>query len=109
MGSSRYQFTNKAKEDLDMIINYISNNLCNPSAAKSFFEHLFDYLDNLCLFPESCPLVENEFIKRKDIRKSVIDNYILYYFYDKDDSIIFVLRIVYGKMSINEILKTFNS
>ena len=106
MDSKNYQFTSKANEDLDEILNYFSNELSSPMAAKNFFVHIFESLDRLCLFPESCPLVDNEFIKRKDIRKSVIDNYILYYIYDKENSLIIVLRIVYGRRDINKILKS---
>ena len=104
MDSNHYEFTLKASEDLDEILNYISKDLCNQEAAKKFFNHLFADLDRLCLFPESCPLVDNEFIKRKDIRKSVIDNYLLYYSYDKEKALITILRIVYGKRNVFDII-----
>ena len=58
------------------------------------------------MFPESCTLVENEFVKRKDIRKSVIDHFLMYYVYDTDSSAIIVLRLVYGRRDLNEILKS---
>lgn len=106
MDFNRHQFTEKATDDFYEILDYITNTLYNPIAAKKFFAHVFDALDKLCLFPRSCPLVENEFIKRKGVRKALIDNYILYYVYNEVESVIIVLRILYGGMNIDGILNT---
>ncbi len=105
MASSRYIFTNKAIEDLDSILGYIYGVLCNPKAAKDFYDDVFKSLDNLTSYPESFPLVDNEFISRKDVRKLPIDNYVLYYTYDSKKAIISVLRIVYARRDIDELLK----
>ena len=107
MASNRYIFTSWAREDLDSILTYIFRVLGNPPAAKDFYNHVFKHLENLCSYPECFPLIENEFVKREDIRKIPIDNYVLYYTYDKEKSIISVLRIVYARRDIDEILKRF--
>ena len=105
MACNNYSFTEIAKDDLDKILNYIANDLCNQIAAKDFYKNVKDKIDYVCNFPESCPLVENEFLKRRDIRKVVINNYIMYYSYSKEQSTIFVLRIIYGKRELTDILK----
>lgn len=105
MASNAFQFTDAAKEDLDNTLSYISKELCNPIAAKNLFEKIEKKIDMICDFPESCPVVENEFVVRKDIRKSIVDNYIIYYIFEEDKKIISILRIVYGRRNLDEILK----
>ena len=99
------KLTEKAYEDLVSNLNYIPNNLGNPAAAKRFFDHVFNSLDKLCLFPMSYPTVDSEFIKRKDLRKLIIDNFLAYKTYDAANSTVSVLRIVYGRRDILEVLR----
>ena len=105
MASESFQFTDAAKEDLDGILSYISKDLCNPIAAKNLFEKIEKTVSRICDFPKSCPVVENEFVVRRDIRKSLIDNYIMYYIYEEEKKTVSVLRIVYGRRNLDEILK----
>lgn len=105
MVSNHYEFTKKAEEDLDSILNYIAMELSNPSSAKLFFDQVFNDLDRLCSFPKSCPVVNNDFLKINNIRKLIINNFLLYYIFDESNLKIIVLRIVYGKRNNNEIFK----
>ena len=45
MASNSYRFTDKAEADLDEILGYISLNLANLPAAKSFYEELFSKIE----------------------------------------------------------------
>ena len=38
--ASKYQFTETAYFDLDNALKYISNELCNPIAAKNYLKRL---------------------------------------------------------------------
>lgn len=42
-----------------------------------------DKFNSITLFPKSAPLINNDYVKNKNIRKILIDNYIA--FYDVDD------------------------
>lgn len=101
---SKYLFTETARNDLNDIIEYISIKLCNTSAAKNLFNHIFKTIDNIVLFPLSYPLVENEYISKNYIRKAVIENYNLYYIIEND--IIKIIRIIYNKRDISEIINS---
>ena len=44
---SKFKFTDKAENDLDEILNYISNKLCNFQAANDLFNKIFKTIDNI--------------------------------------------------------------
>lgn len=106
MVSNKYEFTETAIKDLDEILNYISNVLLNPISAKSFFDNIDEKISKICDFPESCPILENDYIVKKDIRKTIVDNYIIYYSFEENKHTVFILRIVYGKRNLEEIIKS---
>lgn len=101
-----YVFTEKAENDLDGILGYIRNELLNPSAAAAFGRKIFDSIDNVRKFPLSGMLVENEFIVSKNIRRVIVENYIMYYVADDEKKTIYIVRIVYGKRNLEEIYRT---
>ena len=105
----RYQLTQNAVNDLDDIVNYIVHSLGNPQAASDFMDSLQKVIEKTCSFPESGPMVENEFLTNIGVRKKLVDNYIMYYLPDDDAEIIRVLRVVYGRRNMNQILKKLDS
>ena len=100
-----YQLTQKADADLDDIVGYIAVELANPKAASDFVGKLQGAIEEALSFPESGPLVINEFIPNTEVRKKLIGNYIMYYLPDFDEKMIFVLRIIYGRQNIDESLR----
>lgn len=100
-----YNFTEKAERDFDEILRYISFDLANPIAAQNLGRKIFEKIDIVRSFPESCAIVENEFLSDKTVRKLLVDNYIIYYKANHDKKIITIIRIVYGKRNLDEIIK----
>ena len=84
-----YRLTKRAESDLDGIVSYITVDLANPQAASDFVDKLQDTIEEARAFPESGSLVHN----------------IMYYLLDIGENIIYILRIVYGKRNLDEILK----
>lgn len=68
-----------AQADMEQIFEYIAVELCNPTAAIGQINDFEKAFDNVCLFPESCPYVRNEYVKDKTLRKLVVNNYIAFY------------------------------
>lgn len=101
-----YRFTEKAEQDFDEILRYISVDLANPTAAQNLGRKMFEQIDVVRAFPDSGAPVDNEFLSDKSVRKLLVDNYIIYYKAHYDEKIISVIRIVYGKRNLDEILKT---
>lgn len=103
-----YRLTQKADADLDSIVGYIAVELSNPKAASDFVEKLQAAIEETRLFPESGFPVMNEFVQNTEVRKKQIDNYVMYYLPDLTEKTIVVLRIVYGRRNMDEILRKLN-
>ena len=101
-----YRFTEKATQDLDEILHYITFEICSPQAAQNLAKKIFERIDTVRLFPESGALVVNEFVNNKSIRKIVVDNYIVYYTASNENKEIVIVRIVYAKRNLDEIMRS---
>ena len=104
----RYHFTKKAEADLGEILSYISVELSNPEAAASFLKDLQTVLTSICSVPTIGSIVENEFLPDKEIRKSLVGNYVLYYLPDAVEMTIYILRILYGRRNLDELVREIN-
>ena len=74
-----YDFTEIAEADLDEILSYIEEDLANPDAAALFADEFENKLEGICKNPKTGRSVENPFLKRDDVRRFLVDNYIAYY------------------------------
>ena len=54
--------------------------------------------------PNSCPLVNNEYVKDKTLHKLIVNNYIIFYRVKDENQTIEVVRVLYGMMNFKEIL-----
>ena len=50
--------------------------------------------------------VHNPYLKRDDVRRVLVKNYIAYYLIDEEEANIVVLRVVYSRRDQDKILKT---
>ena len=107
MASKKYGYvlTEIAEADIDETFEYIATDLSNPDAASNFADELEKKIDEICKTPKTGRLVENEYLKRNDVRRFLIDNYICYYLIDDEAHNIVILRLVYGKRDQDKVLK----
>ncbi len=80
-----YKFTEVARLDLDEILNYISITLNNPKAAGDFLEKVKSTINNVRHFPHMGAILDNKYVTNKDVRKVLIDNYVMYYLSDDSE------------------------
>ena len=80
--------------DMEQIFDYIAVELCNATAAIGQINDFEKAFENVCTFPESCPYINNEYVKNKSLRKLIVNNYIS--FYRIKDNEIQVVRVLYG-------------
>lgn len=100
-----YVLTRNAVDDFDEIVRYIAHELGNPTAAFRFLDKLKQAIDETCTFPESGSRVINEFLSGYTVRSKLVGSYMMYYLADSETKTISILRIVYGRRDLNEILR----
>ena len=101
----QYRLSQKAEADLEDIISYLAVELCNPQAASAFADKLENVIDETRFFPESGAPISNAFLSNTEVRKKLVGSYVLYYLPVSGESMIYVLRIVYGRRNMDEILR----
>ena len=100
-----YDFTRIAESDLSEIMSCIVIDLGNRQTAADWLDELQKKIDEARLFPESGMIVENEFLSVDGARRKLVGNYIMYYIPDMDKQMIHILRIIYGKRNLDEIMR----
>lgn len=91
-----------AQTDLEEILDYIANDLFNPSAAISLIIDFEKAFKKICVFLECCPYINNEYVHDKTLRKLIINKYIVFYRLKNDE--IQVIRILYGMRNYVDLL-----
>lgn len=94
----------RAEQDMESIFHYIAVTLRNGTAANKHIDDFENALNRVCEMPESCPRVNNEYVKDKSLRKLVVNNYIVFYRAVEKNKEIQVIRVLYGMMNFQDIL-----
>ena len=107
--SKNIVFTHQSESDVNQAIDYIIGEFDDKGAAKKLYDGILQAIERIRLFPESGELVDNKLIKNRNVRKVLVGNYIMFYLFDHVNSTIVILRFVYGKRLIVELLKEVTS
>ena len=102
---ARVVFTEPAEYDLLDIEYYIFVDLCNPQAAQRISDGILGAAGKLAEYPEGHPLVGEELLGRMGIRITYFDNYNIFYYYDMQNDIVYIIRVLYNKADWQNILK----
>lgn len=93
-----------ANEDLDRIITYIVNNLCNPSAATSLLNEIEARYLLLLSNPKIYELCQDPRLAIQGYRKAVIKNYAMIYRIDEVEKTIGIIRFFYSAMDFVKLI-----
>ena len=96
----KLRYSERAADDLEDIINYISDELCSPQAAEHFFNAVDEKLGLLREHPYMFPLYHDEKLNADGVRFAVIGNYLLLYLVDDENSVVNIARILHGRRDI---------
>ena len=102
-----FELTETAESDIDATYEYIAETLGNPDAASDLADELEIQIDKICKGPETGKLVENDFLRRNDVWRILVKNYIAYYIIDAENEKIVILRFVYSGRDQDKIVKDF--
>lgn len=96
--------TDRAQEELDEIYNYISKSFMEATTAQNLIEKIQKSILQLEDIPEGFSIIEQYRDREYKYRKLVINNYVAIYRVDKEQQIVYIVRIVYGGRNyLNEI------
>ncbi len=93
-----------AEKDLQNIYDYIANTLGNVSAANKLVNDFVTVFKTMAIMPYSYPKINNGYVKDKELRKAVVNNYIAFYKVDDDKRVVYVVRIIYGMSNYQSML-----
>lgn len=96
MEKYKIQLSIKAKNDYKRIINYIKNELLEPSIANKYAELINNEIQTLEHLPQKYAIIDYDAIKELEFRKLIIKNYIAFYRINEKEKIVEIHRILYG-------------
>lgn len=99
-------YSSKAFNDLRNIYAYIAFQLQAPETAKRQIERIQEKICSLDFMPEKYALVEWEPWKSQNTHRVPIDNFVIFYIVYPNIKELTILRILYGKQNIEQILKS---
>lgn len=100
----KLRITNDAKCDIDDIISYIANELKNPIAADNLLTEIELSFDTISYNPFAFPLCNDKRLRDGGYRKINVKNYIVFYRVDELNSIVYIMRVIYGRRNYTEII-----
>ena len=91
-------------DDLRDIFAYISVSLSESTIARKQVERIRTAVKTLDQLPLRNPLVEWEPWSTYQMRKLLVDNYIVFYLVDTESKTVSVIRILYGGRDLEAVL-----
>jgi len=96
--------TQPAAADLQSIANYIAYELKEPAAAKKLLGKIKETVTGLTKMPTRHALVADERLAFNGIRKTLVDNYIVFYVVPENDATVIIIRILYSRRDWEHLL-----
>ena len=101
----KLEFLPIAKKDIEDIIYYITNNLNNRTTAINLSKDFIKGANNILDFPYGSSEYKTKYGLKNVYRSLKIKNFLMFYTINEKDKIITIVRVLYQKMDINNILK----
>lgn len=98
-------FTEPAEYDLLDIEYYIFVDFCNPQAAQRISGGILDAVEKLSKYPTGHPLVDDELLRSVGLRMTRFDNYNIFYYYDMQNDVVYIIRVLYNKVDWQSLFK----
>lgn len=93
----KLEFLPIALSDMLEPVSYIRNELKNPIAADKLSENLVAVAEALADFPYPNPVYIPIKQLNREYRKTVVENYLMFYWIDELGKTVTVARMIYGK------------
>lgn len=100
----KVMLTEPALEDLQEIVKYISNEFKEPAIAKRLVGKIKEAVMSLVEMPTRHAIVTDERLASQEIRKLMVENYIVFYVISEKDGAVTVIRVLYGRRDWENLL-----
>lgn len=94
--SYRVSYSPEARNDLKDLYAYIAYELQSPATAKNQVNRIRKEVRSLAFMPLRCVLVDWEPWKSLEMRRMLVDHFVVFYTVDSDARTVTIIRIVYG-------------
>ncbi len=95
MNKYNIEYSKESKQDLIGIKQYIKYNLQEPETSQKLISKIRNEINNLKSNPEIYAIIDDGLIKKLEIRKLIVDNYIVFYRIKNNN--IEIVRVMYGR------------
>ncbi len=102
MNKYSVKLSSKAVKDIKQIIKYIKKELKEPIIAAKYAELFIKETSELEHFPERHPIIPEDEVKFKNVRRLPVKNYNVFYRINEDNKIVTVERVLYGSYNWKE-------
>jgi len=93
-----------AKQDMTEIARYISRELCNPSAADKLSHEMTEAAEGLTEFPYTNAIHRTIKPLKREYRKLIVQNYIMFYWINEKEKQITIARVIYARRDYEKLL-----
>ncbi len=101
----KLEFLPVALNDMLEAVSYISNELKNSIAANKLSEKFVAVAEVLADFPYSNPVYIPMKRLNREYRKTVVENYLMFYWVDEPGKTVTVARVIYGKRNYGKMIE----
>ena len=95
-------YSDRARQDLRDIYEYIAYNLLAPETASNQTGRIMKRIRTLEEMPMRYRLYDDEPWHSQGLRFFPVDNYLIFYLPDEKENTVNIVRIMYGRRDINK-------
>jgi len=93
-----------ARQDMVEIVRYISQKLCNPSAAEKLANEMIEAAEKLTEFPYLNAIYLTSKPLKQEYRRLIVKNYVMFYWINEIEKSIIIARVIYVRRDFDKIL-----
>ncbi|MCL2010502.1 MAG: type II toxin-antitoxin system RelE/ParE family toxin [Synergistaceae bacterium] len=97
MAEYKIEITARAKLDMREVHAYISSNLKEPNIAGRLLDKIETEILTLKSMPLRHAVERDEQLKLKNLRKLVVDSYLVFYTVNEKTETVFIVRVLYAR------------
>ena len=94
-----------AKQDMTDISQYVSHELCNPTAAEKLADEMIEAAERLTEFPYINAIHQTLKPLKYEYRKQFVKNYIMFYWVDEEEKTVTIARVIFARRDYEGLLQ----